>query len=386
MKSQLKLGTVFGVELGLHYSWFLIAVLIVFSLAAQFHAQDSSWSSLTIWLVALITGVAFFAGLYVHEISHAVVAKMYGIPVHQITLFLLGGVAQIEKDASDAKSEFWIAIVGPITSAILGLALLVLARVTGWNLWSVPARPRIAILVWLGYINLMLGAFNMLPAFPMDGGRVLRALLWWSTGSAERATRYAARLGQWIAFLFIGLGILRFFDGAGLAGLWLAFIGWFLLQASGATLLQNQIGISLRGLAVADLMSDDYGIVAPGMSLEEFVHEKLLRGGHRFYLVAEQSHMLGLITSNEVKHSGPAAWASMRVDQVMVPADKVFRAWPEMSVADSLEMMVSRDVHQLPVISGGRIAGVISRAHILQQLRLRMDLGRLDINSSMEEE
>lgn len=382
MKSQVKLGTVFGVELGLHYSWFLIAVLIVFSLAAQFHMQDPNWSSLTIWLVAITTGVAFFAGLYVHEISHAVVAKMYGIPVHQITLFLLGGVAQIEKDASDAKSEFWMAIVGPITSATLGVVFLGLAKVAGWNLWSIPTTPGIAILVWLGYINFMLAAFNMLPAFPMDGGRVLRALLWWGMGSAERATRYAARLGQWIAFFFIGLGILRFFDGAGLAGLWLAFIGWFLLQASGATLLQNKIGISLQGLAVADLMSDDYGVVAPSMSLQEFVHEKLLRAGRRFFLVAEQNHMLGLITSSEVKHKEPADWPLTRVDEVMVPAEKVFYVSPEMSASDALEMMASRDVHQLPVISGGRIAGVISRAHVLQQLHLRIDLGRLDIDPS----
>jgi Zn-dependent protease len=186
MKSQIKLGTVFGVELGLHYSWLVIAFLIAFSLAEQFHAVNRDWSAVLVWTIAVVTGVLFFACLIAHEMFHAVVANAHGNPVHKITLFLLGGVAQIEKEASDPKTEFWMAIVGPITSGVLGLILLGLARLDGWSPWMQPTTPGAALLVWLGYINLALGAFNMIPGFPLDGGRVLRALLWWAMKDVKR--------------------------------------------------------------------------------------------------------------------------------------------------------------------------------------------------------
>ena len=299
MKSQIKLGTVFGVELGLHYSWLVIALLITFSLVAQFHAVNRDWSDAVVWSTAIITGVLFFACLFAHELSHAVVAKAHGIPVHKITLFLLGGVAQIEKDATDPKTEFWMAIVGPITSGILGLAMLGLARLSGWTPWTSATTPGTALLVWLGYINLALGAFNMIPGFPLDGGRVLHAILWWAMDDAERSTRTAAIVGQIIAVFFIGFGILRFFQGAGLGGLWIAFIGWFLLQAAGATYMQVKTGTLLRGLRVKDVMSTDSYAVDPELSVQEFVNEHLLRTGRRCFLVVQDGHLLGLITPNE---------------------------------------------------------------------------------------
>jgi Zn-dependent protease len=293
---------------GLHYSWLVIALLITFSLVAQFHAVNRDWSDAFVWSTAIITGVLFFACLFAHELSHAVVAKARGIPVHKITLFLLGGVAQIEKEASDPKTEFWMAIVGPITSGVLGLAMFAFARLSGWTLWTSPTTPGTALLVWLGYINLALGAFNMIPGFPLDGGRVLRAILWWAMDDAERATRAAAFVGQLIAVLFIGFGILRFFQGAGLGGLWIAFIGWFLLQAAGATLIQVQTGTLLRGLRVKDVMSTDSYTVDPELSVQEFVNEHLLRTGRRCFLVVQDGHLLGLITPNEVRTVEPRAW------------------------------------------------------------------------------
>ncbi|MGB9360918.1 MAG: site-2 protease family protein, partial [Candidatus Sulfotelmatobacter sp.] len=316
MKSQIKLGTVFGVELGLHYSWLVIALLITFSLVAQFHAVNHDWSDALVWSTAIITGVLFFACLFAHELSHAVVAKARGIPVHKITLFLLGGVAQMEKEASDPKTEFWMAIVGPITSGVLGLVMFGLARLSGWTLWTPPTTPGVALLVWLGYINLALGAFNMIPGFPLDGGRVLRAVLWSAMGDAERATRAAAFAGQVIAVLFIGFGILRFFQGAGLGGLWIAFIGWFLLQAAGATLMQVQTGTLLRGLRVKDVMSTDSYTVDPELSVQEFVEEQLLRTGRRCFLVVQDGRLLGLITPNEVRAVEPQAWPHTAVRNV----------------------------------------------------------------------
>jgi Zn-dependent protease/CBS domain-containing protein len=374
MKSQIKIGTVFGVELGLHYSWLVIALLITFSVADQFHHQTRDWSELLVWTVATITGVLFFACLFAHELSHAVVARARGLPIHKITLFLLGGVAQIEKEASDAKTEFWMAIVGPVTSGILGLVLLALAWLLGWVPRTSPSTPGTALLVWLGYINLALCAFNMIPGFPLDGGRVLRAVLWWGMGDAERATRAAARVGQAIAVVFIGLGILQFFQGSGLGGLWIAFIGWFLLQAASATYLQVQTGNLLRGLRVRDVMSTDYQTVDPDTSLEVFVHEQLLRSGRRCFLVMKDGRLLGLITPKEIREIDPKSWSLQRVADVMRPASKIHFIAPDLPAMEALETMSREDVHQLPVLSEGRISGIVTRAHILQILQSRSEL------------
>ena len=374
MKSQIKLGTVFGVELGLHYSWLVIAVLIMFSLVAQFHAVNRAWSDALVWSTAVITSVLFFACLFAHELSHAVVAKARGIPVHKITLFLLGGVAQIEKEASDASTEFWIALAGPVTSGVLGLILLALAWLLAWVPGSSAATPGTALLVWLGYINLGLAAFNMIPGFPLDGGRVLHAILWWTMDDAERSTRAAAFVGQIIAVLFIGFGILRFFQGSGLGGLWIAFIGWFLLQAAGASYMQVRARTLLHGLQVRDVMSTDYESVDPNVSLQEFVIKRLLPSGRRCFLVMQESRLLGLITLREVRAVDAQAWPDTRVSEVMHSGTKIHTVSRNVPLAEALEIMAREDVNQLPVVSNGIVEGVVSRAHILQVVRSGAEL------------
>src|SRR4051812_1382028 len=228
MKAHVKLGRIAGISIGLHYSWFIIAVLIALSLVQHFHAVDPQWSRTVVWMAAAVTSVLFFVALLLHELAHSLVAKARGLRVRAITLFALGGVSQIESEARDAKSEFWIAIAGPITSAVIGLVLLGTAWPDGWLVAGGHATPLISVLVWLGNINILLAAFNMVPGYPLDGGRVLRALVWSVTHNAERATRLAAKVGQVVAFLFILAGLWRFFVGANFGGLWLAFIGWFL--------------------------------------------------------------------------------------------------------------------------------------------------------------
>ncbi|HTR67946.1 MAG TPA: site-2 protease family protein [Terriglobales bacterium] len=374
MKSQIKVGTVFGVELGLHYSWLVIAVLITFSLVAQFHAVNPDWSQPLIWTTAVLTGLLFFACLFAHELSHALVAKARGLPIHKITLFLLGGVAQIEKEATDPKTEFWIAVVGPLTSAALGVVLVGLAKLAGWVPSHPPQTPGTALLLWLGYINFALAAFNLIPGFPLDGGRVLRAILWWIMGSAERSTRAAARVGQVIAVLFIGYGVFEFFEGAGLGGLWLAFIGWFLLQAASATYVQVQTGKLLSGLRAKDLMSEDFGTVGPNVSLQEFVQDQLMRTGRRCFLVVENGNLLGLITPKEVRGVEAKAWPFKRVSDVMRETSAIHFISPDMPALEALETMGREDVNQLPVLANGEILGIITRAHILQVLRSRSEL------------
>src|SRR5215831_12002630 len=207
MKAQIKLFKVFGIQIGLHYSWLLIAVLIAFSLVGQFAATNPQWGAGLIWGLAIITTLLFFAAIVLHELSHAAVARARGLPVQSITLFALGGVAQIEKEASDARTEFWMGIAGPITSAIIGVVCLSAAVLLGWSPLSNQQSPLAAMLGWLGAINLMLAVFNMIPGFPLDGGRVLRAIIWWITGSPSRAIRIASSVGQLVAFTFILLGL-----------------------------------------------------------------------------------------------------------------------------------------------------------------------------------
>jgi len=195
MQAQIRLGRIFGIEIGLHYSWLIIAVLIATSLAGHFSEAYPDWAATIIWTTAIMTALLFFAAIIVHELSHAAIARLRGLPVRSITLFALGGVAQIGKEAADAKTEFWMGIVGPLTSALIGALCLGIAWTLGWTFAGEPSTPVTAMLVWLGYINFGLAIFNMVPGFPMDGGRVLRGVIWWITGNAAKATRAAAATG-----------------------------------------------------------------------------------------------------------------------------------------------------------------------------------------------
>src|SRR5271157_4046083 len=277
MRSNIKLGKISGIEIGLHYSWFIIAALIVFSLGEHFRQVNPNWGTAQIWIAALITAALFFFTLLLHELAHSLVAQRRGLKVTSITLFALGGVSQIQDDATDAKTEFWVAIAGPIASLIIGFGCLAIALGLGWQRSTEPQTAVTGVLVWLGYINILLATFNMIPGYPLDGGRVLRAIVWAITKNADRSTRIAARVGQVVAFLFILDGVVKFFSGDGFSGLWIAFIGWFLMDAAKATYAQVGITESLRGIRVSEVMSRDCAIVSPGMSLQEFVNTYLLR-------------------------------------------------------------------------------------------------------------
>ena len=301
MRSQIKLGRIAGIEIGLHYSWFIIAFLIALSLASRFRSLTPAWNPEVVWIAAGITAVLFFATLLLHELAHSVVAQSRGLRVRAITLFALGGVSQIESDAPDAKSEFWIAIVGPITSAVLAGIFLLLARLTGWVPGTEPTTPVPSVLLWLGYINFALAAFNMIPGFPLDGGRVLRAILWWISHSADRATRWASLVGQGVALVFIMWGVFRFFVGESFGGLWIAFIGWFLLDAARSTSLQAGILSHLRDRRVADVMERNCATVQGYLNLRDFVDEYLLHSAGRCFLVANGDQVVGMLTPAEIR-------------------------------------------------------------------------------------
>jgi len=268
MRSSIRLGKLFGIEIGLHYSWFLIALLITMSLGSQFQASHPEWGSTIIWALSALTAILFFVTLLAHEMSHAMVARARGLKTTAITLFALGGVAQIEKEPEDAKTEFLVGIVGPFSSAVIGLVSLAIAWGLGWRMGVEPATPVRAMFVWLGYINLSLAAFNMIPGYPLDGGRILRSILWLTSRDALRATQRAAAVGKVIALLFIAFGIFRFFGGAGFGGLWIAFIGWFLLQAATASASSVAVTAGLKGVRVSDVMTADCVMLDGNMNVE----------------------------------------------------------------------------------------------------------------------
>jgi Zn-dependent protease len=374
VRTDIKLGRVFGIQIGLHYSWFLIAFLIVLSVAGQFTAAHKGWSHPLIWSLSIVTALLFFVSLLLHELAHSLVAKSRNLAVRAITLFALGGVSQIEKDPSDARTEFWMAIVGPITSCAIGCVCLGAALLCGWTPGTSGATPVVAMLVWLGYINVGLGIFNLIPGYPLDGGRVLRAAIWWKTGNADQSTRLAARIGEGVGFAFIALGVMQVFGGAGLNGLWIAFIGWFLLQSAAGSYRQVEVAPFLTRRHVADLMSSDCPIVDGHLDIRHFVDEEMLRTGKRCFLVEENGALAGLITPHEIKHVERSRWPSTMLSSVMLPAAGLRTVTPDTSLKDALELMATNDLNQLPVLANGRLRGMISRSQVLQLFQTRAEL------------
>jgi CBS domain-containing protein len=270
-------------------------------------------------------------------------------------------------------------IAGPIASAVIGFLLLGIALALGWTpmsgtLMSTPDSPLLAMLVWLGYINISLAIFNMIPGFPLDGGRVLRAIIWWVTGKADRSTRIAARVGQTVALGFIALGLIRFFGGAGFGGLWIAFIGWFLLDAARASYAQVGIAETLGAVRVSNVMESDCPTVDGRLNLQTLVDEHLLPTGRRCFLVIENDRVAGLITPHEIKQVERARWPYTTVDSVMRPLDRLHTVAPDTPVIEALEVMGRDNVNQLPVVSQGRLEGIISRAHVVELLQARAEL------------
>jgi Zn-dependent protease/predicted transcriptional regulator len=375
MQAQIKLGSIFGIRIGLHYSWIIIAILIVFSLSEQFAQLHRNWGPGVVWGTAILTALLFFVCIVLHELGHSVVAQSRGIRVPSIVLFALGGVSQMERESPDAKTEFWMALAGPLVSFVLGFLCLGSAYALGWTgPASRAGSPLMEMLGWLGVINLTLGAFNLIPAYPLDGGRVFRAAAWWGTHSIERATRLASTVGQVFAFLFIMAGLWQFFHGQGFGGLWIAFIGWFLLDAARSSRVQVEIKHALDGVKVRDVMEHNCAIVDGSTNLQTLVDEHLLRSGQRCFIVQRNGQLAGLITPADLARIERRMWPLTTVEQAMRPLEQLRVVSPEAPVMQALETMARENINQLPVVSDGHLEGILSRAHLLEILRTRAEL------------
>ena len=368
MGSSIRLGRVFGVEIGMHPSWLVIAFLITYSLAVgQFPFQYPGWSSALYWGIAALTSVLFFASVLGHELSHALVARRFGLKVTGITLFIFGGAATLEGEPERPRDEALIAAAGPLASLGIGLVLLAIDSFAG------QAQVQ-ALVGWLALINISLGAFNLIPGFPMDGGRILRALLWRLRGDRFAATRNAALVGRLFGYLLIGLGVFFAFQrGSIFGGVWLALIGWFLSSAAESTVTQMNLQRTLRGILVRDVMEAEPASVSPNDSVTSLVHDRMLHGDHRSYLVRhDDGGLAGIVSLSDVRRVPREQWDGARVTDIMTR----YTVGPEDEVEEAMRLLQEREVNQLPVVVDGRsVVGLLTRTGLLRLIDTRLKLG-----------
>lgn len=370
MEGRLKVVEVWGIPIRVHFSWLLVFGLVTWSLAAgYFPGEYPGWAARTYWAVGAITALIFFASILIHELEHSWVALRNGIPIRSITLFAFGGVAQIAREPGAPGAELRIAIAGPVTSFVLaGLFAGTWQLVRDVPILAAPA-------IWLARINFMVAAFNLIPGFPLDGGRLFRALVWRWTGSFRRANETASFTGQLVAFGFIGWGILTVLGGNVIGGMWIAFIGWFLQNAAAASHGEATMREMLRDVTVGQAMTRDCRRVERGSSLDRVVHEEVLGAGRRCFVVTETGRLVGLLTLHEIKAIPKDRWAVVTVGEVMTPADKVTAVEPKTDLLTALEKMDDANIAQMPVIEAGELLGMIGREQVLHYVRVRAELG-----------
>ena len=370
-KSAISLGRILGIPIGLDYSWFLIFALLTWSLATSyFPTEFKNWPAAQYWVVGAATVIFMFVSVLLHELGHSVVALRYKIPVRSITLFIFGGVAQIGAEPPSAIAEFWIALAGPITSFALAILFRLLQPVVS------AFAPVLALAEYLTYINGTLGLFNLIPGFPLDGGRILRAILWGTTHSLRRATLIAANLGHFIAYGFIGLGVWQVLNGNFGNGLWVAFIGWFLESAASSQIRQQTIHDLLEGHHVSDAMRRDYVSIKPNATLEQLINQHILGNGQRSLVVKQDDQVTGLVTLHNVKAIPASDWSSKTASQVMIPVSQMKYINPDAALEEALGEMDRDGVNQLPVMIGDEIQGVLGRGDVIGFLRTMSDFSR----------
>lgn len=357
-----RLGSVLGLEIRIDYSWFIIFFLILWTFT--FGVFPAAVPELTtgVYIAMGVTGtILFFASLLAHEISHSVVAQARGIPVEGITLFVFGGMAHTSMEAERPGDEFVIAGVGPLASLLIGGLFGLIAwggRSMGWS----PAYTEVA--GYLAFINVILAVFNLLPGFPLDGGRLFRAAAWKITGDLRKATRWATNGGRAVGYALMVFGLLQLFGGAAIGGLWLLFIGWFVRTAAEMSFRQHVLTESLRGVSVREMMTPDPETVPAGLSLQEFVEDRIMRGRHKAYPVTEGGTVVGLVSLDQVKKVPREDWPRRTVDDVMTPADDGLVLGPNEDVVSALEQLGRAADGRLVVAENGQVRGIITRADL----------------------
>jgi Zn-dependent protease len=366
----LRLGRIFDIELKLDYSWFVIFVLIAWSLARHYlPTTHPGWSAGVYWAMAVVTALLFFISVMAHELAHSLVSKAYGVPVRDITLFFFGGAAEIAEEPRRARDEFLMAIAGPLTSLAIAASFGFL-----WLISRPLSQPLHALAGWLAWVNVGLGLFNLIPGFPLDGGRILRATLWGITGNLKRATQIATSLGRVVAYGFVFWGIWQVFRGNWANGLWIAFIGWFLEKAATASYRQMAFRDMLAGHTAREAMMTDCPRIASDLPLDVVVERIVLPSGRRCFPVVEDDRVLGLLTFHSIRQVPREEWTTTPVKQAMIPRDELKTIRPDEDLVTVFERMTAEDINQYPVVEDGQLLGMVARDHILAFLRTRAEL------------
>jgi Zn-dependent protease/predicted transcriptional regulator len=375
MPGSFRIGRIFGIDIEVNLSWLVILVLLTFSLAVSwFPATVTGQTTTVYWTLGFIASVLLFVSVLLHELAHSLVARASGLKVSSITLFIFGGVSNLQQEPQSAGVEFRMAVVGPLTSLIIGAASYYAALVIGSTAPLVTAT-----LGYLGLANLLLGVFNMIPGFPLDGGRVLRSIIWGITGSLQTATRWATRVGQAVAYLFILGGVALFFLGDFIDGLWLGFIGWFLLQAAQSANNQSMLESVFKGVTVGQLMTQAPMTCAANISLQQLVDQCLLPNGARSVPIVRYDELVGLVTLSDIRRVPRDRWPTTLVGEVMVPVERLHVAHPDQKLNDVLPLMAGYDVNQLLVVDEyNHLVGMLTRDAILRYIEVRRGLGMND--------
>lgn len=369
MDGSFKLGRIQGIEIGIHYSWLFVFGLLTFSLARGLLPNlYAGWTTTQYWLIGGLAALLLFLSVLAHELGHSLVAQAKGIPVRSIILFIFGGVASLTQEPRKARDEFQIAIAGPAVSLAIGVVSIVL-----FLLLERTTEYLAAILLYLGYANLLLVAFNLIPGFPLDGGRVFRAIVWGITNSLQRATKIASTVGVVIGYIFIAIGIFLVFSNP-ISGIWLIAIGWFLQNAADQSYRQLALERMFEGVTVGGLMNEMPVTVGPELTLEELVDHYVLAYNVRGVPVVQGGQLLGIITLTDIRHTPRREWSQWTVRAKMTPWDRLITVTPETSLQEALQAMAMRDIHQIPVVRDGALVGLLTRSQVIRFLQLRAEL------------
>jgi Zn-dependent protease/CBS domain-containing protein len=369
---SVKIGKISGIIIGLHYSWFIILALLSWSLATGYlPSQYPNQTNTFYWGVGVIASLTLFISILLHEIAHSLVAQREGMTIQRITLHFFGGVSEMTEEAESPGGEIKMAVVGPLTSFVIGLGFLALWYSGGGGLPTYFG----AIFQYASFANIALAFFNSIPAFPMDGGRILRALIWKWRGKLLSATRTATTVSRIISYLFMGLGIFSIFALSTLNGLWLLVIGFIISGNATASLNQTMITEALGGVKVEEIMTRDVITVEPHLTIQQVVDRFFKKHRSHGYPVEEEGRIIGLVCEHDVREINVEHWDEYRVDDIMTPREELITIDPDDNAADALMKMAKNDVGRLPVMEEGELVGIITRSDVARAVKRRTEAG-----------
>ena len=378
----------FGIPIRVDVSWFMVAVLISWSMASMYSTWLPGLTAGSYWAMGIAWALGLFASIVLHELGHALTARRFGVGMDGITLFIFGGVAEMRSEPPSAKAEFWVAVAGPAVSVVLAVVFWVSAVTLGgleigerggsYLLSSdgpVWATATLAVIWFLAIMNGMLVVFNMIPAFPLDGGRVLRSVIWGVKGDLKRATEITSNIGSAFGLFLIVIGVLRFINGDMFGGIWSGMIGWFLRQAASGSYQHLLLRRALEGETVSRFMQRDVVTVEPGLNVKEFVENVVYRFHYKMYPVVEDGRLVGCVTTRRIKVLDRGAWETMPLREVMEPCDESNSIGPDADAMTALARMNRGKVSRLMVTSEGRLMGIVSLKDLLGFMAMRVELG-----------